>query len=52
MINIALVVALGSRLLPKVPTTDWVILAAAGTIGALFGTPVAAALIFANPRHQ
>ena len=48
VINIALVVALGSRLLPKVPTTDWVILAAAGTIGALFGTPVAAALIFSK----
>ncbi|KQN63393.1 MULTISPECIES: ion channel protein [Rahnella] len=48
VINIALVVALGSRLLPKVPTTDWVILAAAGTIGALFGTPVAAALIFSQ----
>ncbi len=48
VINIALVVTLGSRLLPKVPTTDWVILAAAGTIGALFGTPVAAALIFSQ----
>ncbi|STQ43701.1 putative ion channel protein [Ewingella americana] len=27
---------------------DWVILAAAGTIGALFGTPIAAALIFSQ----
>ncbi|MFO6297035.1 ion channel protein [Rahnella selenatireducens] len=48
VINIALVAALGARLMPKVPTTDWVILAAAGTIGALFGTPVAAALIFSQ----
>ncbi|CAI2492605.1 ion channel protein [Serratia liquefaciens] len=47
-INIALVVAAGSRLLPKVPRMDWIILAAAGTIGALFGTPVAAALIFSQ----
>jgi len=48
VINIALVAWLGGRLMPKVPTTDWVILAAAGTIGALFGTPVAAALIFSQ----
>ncbi|AGP45422.1 putative ion channel protein [Serratia plymuthica] len=47
-INIALVVAVGSRLLPRVPRMDWIILAAAGTIGALFGTPVAAALIFSQ----
>lgn len=47
-INIALVVALGARLLPKVPRMDWIILAAAGTIGAMFGTPVAAALIFSQ----
>ncbi|MGE6469378.1 ion channel protein [Serratia proteamaculans] len=47
-INIALVVAIGSRLLPRVPRMDWIILAAAGTIGALFGTPVAAALIFSQ----
>jgi H+/Cl- antiporter ClcA len=47
-INVALAVALGSRLLPKVPQMDWIILAASGTIGALFGTPVAAALIFSQ----
>lgn len=47
-INIALVVAAGSRLLPRVPRMDWIILAAAGTIGALFGTPVATALIFSQ----
>jgi H+/Cl- antiporter ClcA len=48
VINIALAAAFGARFMPKVPTTDWVILAAAGTIGALFGTPIAAALIFSQ----
>ncbi|MFB5744039.1 ion channel protein [Cedecea sp. S5-13] len=47
-VNIALAVALGARVLPKVSPLDWTILAAAGTIGALFGTPVAAALIFSQ----
>lgn len=47
-INIALAVAIGARLLPKVGALDWTILAAAGTIGALFGTPVAAALVFSQ----
>lgn len=46
VVNIALAVALGSRLFPRVSSLDWTILAASGTIGALFGTPVAAALIF------
>lgn len=47
-INIALAVAFGSRLFPRITTLDWMILASAGTIGALFGTPVAAALIFSQ----
>lgn len=47
-INIALAVAIGSRIMPRVNGLDWTILAAAGTIGALFGTPVAAALIFSQ----
>ncbi len=47
-VNIALAVAVGSRILPRVNTLDWTILASAGTIGALFGTPVAAALIFSQ----
>ncbi|MGB7802312.1 ion channel protein [Buttiauxella sp.] len=47
-VNIALAVAIGARLLPKVAALDWTILAAAGTIGALFGTPVAAALVFSQ----
>ena len=47
-VNIALAVALGARLFPRVGALDWTILAASGTIGALFGTPVAAALIFSQ----
>ncbi|HEI2673646.1 TPA: ion channel protein [Escherichia coli] len=47
-VNIALVVAIGARLLPRVNRMEWTILASAGTIGALFGTPVAAALIFSQ----
>ncbi len=47
-VNIALAVFLGARILPRVATLDWTILASAGTIGALFGTPVAAALIFSQ----
>ena len=45
-INTALLVALVARLWPRVPTDLVVMLAAAATIGALFGTPVAAALVF------
>jgi H+/Cl- antiporter ClcA len=48
VVNIALAVAIGSRLFPRVSSLDWTILAASGTIGALFGTPVAAALIFSQ----
>lgn len=47
-INIALAAAFGSRLFPRITALDWTILASAGTIGALFGTPVAAALIFSQ----
>ncbi|WP_241837040.1 chloride channel protein, partial [Klebsiella pneumoniae] len=43
-VNIALAVAIGARLLPRVNRMEWTILVSAGTIGALFGTPVAAAL--------
>lgn len=45
-INCAIVVALFARLIPKVPAQIATLLAAAATIGALFGTPVAAALVF------
>ncbi|WP_063774724.1 ion channel protein [Kitasatospora azatica] len=48
MINIALAYWLGHKLLPRTKAVLWVALAAAGTIGALFGTPVAAALILSE----
>lgn len=47
-IIVGLVVAAGGRLMPRIPVKDWVMLAAAGTIGAMFGTPVAAALLFSE----
>ncbi|MDM0024438.1 ion channel protein [Variovorax saccharolyticus] len=47
-IIVGLTVAAGARLMPKVPAKGWVMLAAAGTIGAMFGTPVAAALLFSE----
>ncbi|MFF3767146.1 ion channel protein [Streptomyces sp. NPDC001922] len=43
--NIALAFWLGTKAFPHSPADLWVALAAAGTVGALFGTPVAAALI-------
>ncbi|MFD3677269.1 ion channel protein [Streptomyces sp. NPDC058613] len=43
--NIALAYWLGRRLAPGSPAQVWVALGAAGTVGALFGTPVAAVLI-------
>ncbi|MFG2293533.1 ion channel protein [Streptomyces sp. NPDC048603] len=43
--NVALVYALGHRVFPDWAGSLWVGLAVAGTVGALFGTPVAAALI-------
>ncbi|MEJ3405374.1 ion channel protein [Rathayibacter sp. YIM 133350] len=46
VINTAILVALVRRFWPKVSVDLVVMVAAAGTIGALFGTPVAAALVF------
>ncbi|MEE1797947.1 ion channel protein [Streptomyces sp. JV176] len=43
--NIALAYWLGRKAAPRAPAALWISLGAAGTIGALFGTPVAAALI-------
>lgn len=45
-INTALTVWIVGRLWKRVPTEVAVMLAAAATIGAMFGTPVAAALVF------
>ncbi|MCX9931993.1 hypothetical protein LAD67_12550 [Escherichia coli] len=48
-VNIALAVAMAApSCYSAVNRMEWTILASAGTIGALFGTPVAAALIFSQ----
>jgi H+/Cl- antiporter ClcA len=47
-INAALVVWIGSKLLPRLGAPHWVMLSTAGTIGAMFGTPVAVALMFSE----
>ncbi len=47
-INVGLAVALGLRFLPKVNAPIWLAMAVSGTIGAMFGTPVAAALLFSE----
>ncbi len=44
-INAALALWLGRRAVAGIPPPQWVGLAAAGTIGAMFGTPVGAALV-------
>ncbi|MFD8622023.1 ion channel protein [Streptomyces sp. NPDC059513] len=46
--NIALAYWIGRRAAPGAPAELWVALAAAGTVGALFGTPIAAALILSE----
>jgi H+/Cl- antiporter ClcA len=48
VLNLSLATAVGLRLLPGVPARAWVGLAFAGTIGAMFGTPIAAALLLAE----
>ncbi|MFB7517470.1 ion channel protein [Streptomyces sp. NPDC056144] len=46
--NIALAYWLGRKAAPVLPAAVWVSLASAATIGALFGTPVAAALVLSE----
>lgn len=46
--NVALATALGHRFFPRAPLPVWTALAMAGTLGALFGTPVAAALMLSE----
>ncbi|ROQ32769.1 H+/Cl- antiporter ClcA [Streptomyces sp. PanSC19] len=46
--NIALAYWLGRRAAPSVPGAAWAALASAATVGALFGTPVAAALLLSE----
>ncbi|TAJ48537.1 MAG: ion channel protein [Herbiconiux sp.] len=44
-INSGLLVAVGARFFPRIPGELAMVMAAAGTVGALFGSPIAAALI-------
>ncbi|MEU0386817.1 ion channel protein [Streptomyces chartreusis] len=46
--NVGLAVWLGGRAVPRAPGRIWPALAEAATIGALFGTPVAAALVISE----
>ncbi|SOD84755.1 ion channel protein [Streptomyces sp. Ag109_G2-15] len=46
--NVGLAVWLGRRFLPELPGPLWMALAEAATLGALFGTPVAAALVISE----
>ncbi|MGA5040112.1 ion channel protein [Streptomyces capoamus] len=46
--NVGLAAWLGARLMPRTPDTLWPVLAESATIGALFGTPVAAALVISE----
>ncbi|MFF5496406.1 ion channel protein [Streptomyces aquilus] len=47
-VNVAIAFWLGQRFLPRAPGRLWPALAEAATIGALFGTPVAAALVISE----
>ncbi|MGW5368246.1 ion channel protein [Streptomyces sp. NPDC004009] len=47
-VNVGLAAWLGGRLLARMPGSLWPMLAEAATIGALFGTPVAAALVISE----
>ncbi|WP_369390996.1 ion channel protein [Streptomyces sp. CG1] len=47
-VNVGLAAWLGARLLPRTPGALWPVLAESATIGALFGTPVAAALVISE----
>lgn len=47
-INVAMFVVLGAKVFPKLNGKTWVTLSVAGTVGALFGTPIAAALLLSE----
>ena len=51
-INVGLAVAIGLRVLPRVPGPAWGALAFAGTIGAMFGTPIGAALLLSESMNE
>jgi H+/Cl- antiporter ClcA len=46
--NVSLASAVGARVAGRVPPPVWAALAVGGTVGALFGTPVAAALLLSE----
>jgi H+/Cl- antiporter ClcA len=50
LVNGSLTVLLGVRLLPRVAPPAWLSWSVAGTIGAMFGTPVAAALMLTEAQ--
>ena len=47
-INVGIIVWVGLKAFPRVGVPIWVAVAVAGTIGAMFGTPVAAALLLSE----
>ena len=51
-INVAIAVWLLHRFLPKVPPEFGLLVAVSGTIGAMFGTPVAAALLLTEMKQM
>lgn len=51
-VNIAFVAAIGACLLLCINRMEWTVLASAGTIGVLSGTPVAAASIFSQTLND
>lgn len=50
LVNGSLTVILGMRLLPRIAPPAWLSWSIAGTIGAMFGTPVAAALMLTEAQ--
>jgi H+/Cl- antiporter ClcA len=47
-INVTLAIWIGSRMAAGAPAQQWLIFAVSGTVGAMFGTPVAAALLISE----
>ncbi|MDF1603688.1 ion channel protein [Nocardioides sp. YIM 152315] len=50
LVNGSLTVLIGLKLLPRVAPPEWLSWSVAGTIGAMFGTPVAAALMLTEAQ--
>ena len=47
-VNIGLAAAIGLRVVPRIPVPAWAGLALSGTLGAMFGTPLGAALLLSE----